>query len=90
VCVVCVSDLPAGSGMGGSSILAAAVLRCLGDLLGLNSSQEDLVYQVSQVEQILTAGGGWQDQVRMSAVVSTPLPWVTCMFYPGRCNLRRL
>jgi galactokinase/mevalonate kinase-like predicted kinase len=63
--------------MGGSSILAAAVLRCLGDLLGLNCTQEDLVYQVSQVEQILTAGGGWQDQVRMSAVVlfSSLLVW---------------
>jgi hypothetical protein len=69
VCVVCVSDLPAGSGMGGSSILAAAVLCCLGDLLGLNSSQEGLVYQVSQVEQILTAGGGWQDQVSVVGIM---------------------
>jgi fucokinase len=49
--------------MGGSSVLAAALLRCVGDLLGTRSTQEDLVYQVSQVEQILTTGGGWQDQV---------------------------
>lgn len=63
MCVLCVSDLPPGSGMGGSSVLAAAALRCVGDLLGLSASQEDLVYQVSQVEQILTSGGGWQDQV---------------------------
>jgi len=57
------SNLPAGSGMGGSSIIAAAILSSVGTLLGLNVSNEDLVYQVSQVEQVLTTGGGWQDQV---------------------------
>lgn len=61
--VCCVSDLPPGSGMGGSSILAAALVRSLSDLLGLLCSEDDLVYQVARVEQILTAGGGWQDQV---------------------------
>lgn len=61
--VGCVSALPAGSGMGGSSILAATVLASVSQLLSLPTSKEQLVYQVLQVEQILTTGGGWQDQV---------------------------
>lgn len=54
--IACVSDLPAGSGMGGSSILAAVVLKAVGYLLGLPTSEEVLVSQVSQVEQVLTTG----------------------------------
>ena len=61
--IACLSDLPAGSGMGGSSILAAAVLQSLSELLQLQLTASDLVYLVSQVEQIMTTGGGWQDQV---------------------------
>lgn len=61
--MACVSELPPGSGMGGSSVLAAAILRCMGDLLGVEYSSDQLVSQVSEVEQILTSGGGWQDQV---------------------------
>lgn len=49
--------------MGGSSVLAATILMSVGTLLGLNLTKEDLVYLVSQVEQVLTTGGGWQDQV---------------------------
>ena len=61
--VVCVSSLPPGSGMGGSSIVAAAVISAVGTLLGLSFSKESLVYLVSLVEQEMTTGGGWQDQV---------------------------
>lgn len=64
ISVTCVSDLPSGSGMGTSSILAATALHSLSALLGLPTSQDALVSLVSQVEQILTTGGGWQDQVR--------------------------
>ena len=64
ISVTCVSDLPAGSGMGGSSILAAAALHSLSALLGLSTSRDALVSLVSQVEQLLTTGGGWQDQVQ--------------------------
>lgn len=65
------SDLPPGSGMGGSSVLAAAILRCLSDLLGVpHSSPDRLISQVSEVEQILTSGGGWQDQVLLSYFLS--------------------
>lgn len=65
------SNLQSGSGMGGSSILAAAILKSI-DLLFLNCNanssdnavtNESLIYFVSQVEQRLTTGGGWQDQV---------------------------
>ena len=65
ISVTCVSDLPAGSGMGGSSILAASALHSLSALLGLNNSRDALVSLVSQVEQLLTTGGGWQDQVQL-------------------------
>lgn len=64
ISVTCVSDLPSGSGMGTSSILAATALHSLSALLGLPTSQDALVNLVSQVEQILTTGGGWQDQVK--------------------------
>eukprot|EP01038_Epipyxis_sp_PR26KG_P004331 gene4331-6132_t len=63
--IACVSDLPAGSGMGGSSILAAAVLRCVGQLLNMKNciTNDSLIDLVSQVEQLMTTGGGWQDQI---------------------------
>jgi len=57
-----ISTLPTGSGMGGSSILAAAVVTALGALLGRSQHEAELVYCVSLVEQLLTTGGGWQDQ----------------------------
>ena len=60
--LACISTLPAGSGMGGSSILAAAIITSLSALLDRVQSEEQLVYCVSLVEQLLTTGGGWQDQ----------------------------
>ncbi len=57
------SNLPAGSGMGGSSILASTILKSISHLVGYNLSNNSLIYLVSEVEQLLTTGGGWQDQV---------------------------
>jgi hypothetical protein len=54
--IVGISSLPAGSGMGGSSILAAAVLAAVGALFGLDMTPESLVYLVSEVEQVMTTG----------------------------------
>jgi hypothetical protein len=51
-----ISSLPAGSGMGGSSVLAAAVLSAVGSLFGLNMTPDSLVYLVSEVEQLMTTG----------------------------------
>ena len=49
--------------MGTSSILGAAVLACLDRVLGVHVSHDDLSARVSVLEQRLTTGGGWQDQI---------------------------
>ncbi len=55
--------IPKGSGLGTSSIIAANVLGTLSNLCGLNWSQQDIFARTLSLEQLLTAGGGWQDQV---------------------------
>jgi fucokinase len=55
-------DLPMGSGLGTSSILAATVLRALAGIGGLALSDDSLNEQVMRLEQLMTTGGGWQDQ----------------------------
>lgn len=55
--------VPKGSGLGTSSILAATLLGTLGELCGLNWSTDDLIQRTLTLEQMLTSGGGWQDQV---------------------------
>ncbi|GAB6027032.1 hypothetical protein CHUAL_013761 [Chamberlinius hualienensis] len=57
------SDLPKGSGLGTSSILAACVLGCLWTISGKAYDRSSLIHAVLLVEQMLTTGGGWQDQV---------------------------
>jgi galactokinase/mevalonate kinase-like predicted kinase len=57
------SALPKGSGLGTSSILGAAVLACLGRVLGVAPSRDRLVALTSVLEQRMNTGGGWQDQV---------------------------
>lgn len=58
-----VCAIPKGSGLGTSSILAAALLGTLSEMCGLGWSTEDLFGRTLALEQMLTAGGGWQDQV---------------------------
>jgi galactokinase/mevalonate kinase-like predicted kinase len=55
--------IPRGSGLGTSSILAATLLGTLSELLGLHWDRADLLTKTMVLEQMLTAGGGWQDQV---------------------------
>jgi len=55
-------DLPMGSGLGASSILAATLLRALAVMLGIPLSDQALSDQVMRLEQLMTTGGGWQDQ----------------------------
>ena len=57
------SSIPRGSGLGTSSILAGAVLTALADLLGQPLTQGEMFDQVLCLEQMMTTGGGWQDQV---------------------------
>ncbi|MEW6236892.1 MAG: L-fucokinase [Candidatus Omnitrophota bacterium] len=56
------SRLPTGSGLGTSSILAAALFAALGKTIGFRYDNESLVHAVLRLEQMLTTGGGWQDQ----------------------------
>jgi len=57
------SRVPKGSGLGTSSIIAAALVRALFRLVGEDPSDADLFAHVSYVEQMVSTGGGWQDQI---------------------------
>ena len=57
------SALPAGSGLGTSSILGSAVIACLARVFGQHLLAQDLFSRTSYMEQLLTTGGGWQDQI---------------------------
>jgi galactokinase/mevalonate kinase-like predicted kinase len=54
--------IPKGSGLGTSSILAGTLLGALNDLCSLQWSTSDLIMRTLALEQLLTTGGGWQDQ----------------------------
>ena len=60
--ITLLSALPAGSGMGTSSILAATILGALSDFAGLGWTADEICQRTLAVEQMLTSGGGWQDQ----------------------------
>lgn len=55
-------DLPLGSGLGTSSILAAAVVKALWEIAGQPLDAQAISALVLRVEQLMTTGGGWQDQ----------------------------
>lgn len=55
--------VPKGSGLGTSSVLAGTILAALERFYGRTSLPDDLFLQVLEVEQMLTTGGGWQDQI---------------------------
>ena len=56
------SAVPKGSGLGTSSILAATILGALNRACSLDWDEVSLYNRVLGVEQLLTTGGGWQDQ----------------------------
>lgn len=58
-----VKGVPKGSGLGTSSILSGACVRALGKFLGTTWSDSDIYELVLNLEQIMSTGGGWQDQV---------------------------
>lgn len=58
-----VIGVPQGSGLGTSSILAAACVKALLEFTGIKYSEEQLYSTVLCMEQIMSTGGGWQDQV---------------------------
>ena len=56
-------DTPKGSGLGNTSILAAACTKAVLEFFGIKYSENDIYNNVLAIEQIMTTGGGWQDQV---------------------------
>lgn len=60
--ITLLSAIPAGSGLGTSSILAATVLGSLSDFCGLHWDKNEICNRTLILEQLLTTGGGWQDQ----------------------------
>ena len=56
------SAIPAGSGLGTSSILAATVLGAISDFCALAWDKNEIGRRTLALEQLLTTGGGWQDQ----------------------------
>ena len=56
------SAIPAGSGLGTSSILASTVLGAVGDFCSLAWDKAEIGRRTLMLEQLLTTGGGWQDQ----------------------------
>lgn len=60
--VTLLSAIPAGSGLGTSSILASTVLGAISDFCGLAWDPTEISNRTLVLEQLLTTGGGWQDQ----------------------------
>lgn len=58
-----VTGVPKGSGLGTSSILSAACVKAIFEFMGIEYTQSDLYSHVLCMEQIMSTGGGWQDQV---------------------------
>lgn len=58
-----VRGVPKGSGLGTSSILSAACVKAVFGFLAIPHTEEDLYDHVLCMEQIMSTGGGWQDQV---------------------------
>ncbi len=58
-----VTGVPKGSGLGTSSILAAACVKAILTFLAIDYTEDDLYSTVLCMEQIMSTGGGWQDQV---------------------------
>ncbi|MEI3418826.1 MAG: L-fucokinase [Blautia sp.] len=73
-----VTNVPKGSGLGTSSILSAACVKAVFEFMGIAYTEEDLYSHVLAMEQIMSTGGGWQDQV---GGVTPGMKYITSM--PG-------
>ncbi|MDY3250808.1 MAG: L-fucokinase, partial [Candidatus Choladocola sp.] len=73
-----VTNVPKGSGLGTSSILSAACVKAVFEFTGIDYTEDDLYSHVLAMEQIMSTGGGWQDQV---GGVTPGLKFITSM--PG-------
>jgi galactokinase/mevalonate kinase-like predicted kinase len=61
--ITTLAAVPKGSGLGTSSILAATVLGTLAETCALNWDNAKISQMTLVLEQLLTTGGGWQDQL---------------------------
>ena len=55
--------IPKGSGLGTSSIMGAVVMAVIKRMMGEVVSRRELFHLVLRLEQALSTGGGWQDQI---------------------------
>lgn len=58
-----VINIPRGSGLGTSSILSAACVKGIFEFVGIEVSLNEIYNRVLCLEQLMSTGGGWQDQV---------------------------
>ena len=58
-----VVGVPKGSGLGTSSILSGACVKAIFEFLGERLNDSAIYEIVSCMEQVMSTGGGWQDQV---------------------------
>ena len=58
-----VTGVSNGSGLGTSCILSAACIKALYGFLGLDFSEEAVCSRVMAAEQLMSTGGGWEDQI---------------------------
>lgn len=54
--------IPKGSGLGTSSALAATIIAAIADFCGITWDRSTICRKSLVLEQMLTSGGGWQDQ----------------------------
>ncbi|HBB61365.1 MAG TPA: bifunctional fucokinase/L-fucose-1-P-guanylyltransferase [Lachnospiraceae bacterium] len=58
----CVEGIPKGSGLGTSSILGAACVMAICEMTGQSLTDQTLFNRVLCLEQLMSTGGGWEDQ----------------------------
>lgn len=63
LCLSTSAEVPIGSGLGTSSIVAAACVKAVNQILNQDISDDCIYAQVFAAEQLMSTGGGWQDQV---------------------------
>jgi galactokinase/mevalonate kinase-like predicted kinase len=61
--ITTLAAIPKGSGLGTSSIMGTVLLAVINRMMGRSLTQDRLFHNVLRLEQELTTGGGWQDQI---------------------------
>ncbi|MHB8957933.1 MAG: fucose pyrophosphorylase domain-containing protein [Pirellulaceae bacterium] len=88
--ITTLAAIPKGSGLGTSSIMGCVLLAVIHRVLGRELTTNDLFCGVLRLEQKLTTGGGWQDQIGGSVgglkLISSPpgmVPDATIRYVPA-------